>query len=104
MINNLMGLQIVENPYHPKIPSPNGDTVTIRIPGHPFVRWLAKWIPFEPDILLIRPLMVDDPNMVMAGNKLICSPAQAKEIRNRMAGMSRRAQGSLDFYAGSIPV
>lgn len=29
---------------------------TVRSPGHPFVKWLARFIPFEPDVVFERPI------------------------------------------------
>lgn len=74
-------MRVVVNHQHPKIPCPRGRVETLRYPGHWFVRWLARFIPFEPDILIVKPLMVDDPKMIRVGDMLLCSPAQAAELR-----------------------
>lgn len=50
---------------------------TVREPGHPFVRWLAKFIPFDPDITIEVP--VYKPVVYQFGNALLMS----RETRRR---------------------
>ena len=81
-----LGPRVVVNPNHPKVRDPEGRTIRVAFPGHPFVRWLARWLPFDPDIYRERPLMVDAPMFLEDGHTLHCSRAQAAALRRELEG------------------
>lgn len=95
-------MRIVINHFHPKIPCPRGRVETIRFAGHWFVRWLAKYLPFEPDILIVKPLLVDDPQTLVIGDTLFCSAAQADELRRALPSAPSVRGGLLATTPGCL--
>lgn len=43
---------------------------TVRSPGHPFIKWLAKFIPFEPDVVFEVPVYGPAPFAYKFGSSL----------------------------------
>jgi hypothetical protein len=91
--------RIVTSPYHPKNKPVYG---TFTAKAHPFVEWLSRWIPFDPNEYFSNvvlsytwadPFLVDDSGLYLPINKtpnptkayiLICSEEQAKELKNAL--------------------
>jgi len=52
--------------------------------GHPFVQWLSRWIPFDPDVHVTVSRIVPDMGYIMVGNKMICHPAGYDALKKAM--------------------
>ncbi len=70
------GLRIVETHDLPKVFS---HTDTVKVPGHPFIMWLATWINFDPYVYAYYKRYKDgDPVMDKKRNIIYMSPGQAR--------------------------
>ncbi len=73
------GLKIIVNNYVQQVFSHNE---TVRFAAHPFIKWLAKFLPITPYVEAEYPRYKDaDPLMI--GDALYVSPAQYKTLKER---------------------
>jgi hypothetical protein len=81
--NNLVtplygGLKVISTLFLPM----KTRTVIKRIPAHPWICWLAKYLPITP-YTEINVEIPDDDTMVIWRDQLICSPAQLELLRQQ---------------------
>lgn len=74
------GIRLQINPY----PDPvYAGQETMKFQAHPLIKWLARWLPIKPYVEASYP-RYRDPDPVMMGNTVICTAAQARELKRLM--------------------
>jgi hypothetical protein len=67
------GVRVVSSEHWPKLRRPR------RMPAHPLIRWLARWLPIEPFVTVTR-IEYADPILHRASNTLYCHNEQREAM------------------------
>lgn len=82
-LNSLGGIRIIISHHWPQV---EDGTRIVRYEVHPFIKWLARWLPIDPWVEAEHTKYRDgDPIIDKARGILYCSPAQAEQMRLQLA-------------------
>lgn len=78
------GLRVMTVEHWPKV-----SDGTTRLPAHPLILWLARWLPLRTWWAEVQNYRDSDPIIHEAAGVLYCSPRQYAELRTALMAMRR---------------